>query len=298
MRALASLPDVPRINIIAHRAGVVNTAPASKAICQALAALQIALMWYNLGPPSTGARGRAREKRAGFARPLRAPGLEPPPTPAADHHRTPDAKGGTGGRTGDLKGDRARSRMRLGARPPWLAGRPLPREGARRSPRASARRPGTGACAQPPPRAALSALSPTVRGKRERRRRAAQELPARTPGCSDKKVGELAPQLCAASEGAPRLGRPKHLVLPATGWAGNGAEWGDGGAPRLRAVQYAAGMVGSKRAPGSVGAPPRARRPSPPRRARARRASPTAQRAAKRQGRAGTPTPNGRRRAG
>ena len=48
---------------------------------------------------------------------------------------------------------------------------------------------------------------------------------------------------------------PKHLVLPATGWAGNGAEWGDGGAPRLRAVLCAAGMVGSKRAPGSVGAP-------------------------------------------
>ena len=164
MRALASLPDVPCLNIIAHRRGVVNTAPASKGICQALAALQIPLTWYNLEPPSTGARGRAREKRAGL--------------PA---HCAPRA---------------------------WS------------------------------------------------RRRAAQELPARTPGCSDKKVGELAPQLCAASEGAPRLGRPKHLVLPATGWAGNGAEWGDGGAPRLRAVLYAAGMVVSKRAPGSVGAPP------------------------------------------
>ena len=93
MRALASLPDVPRLNIIAHRAGVVNTAPASKAICQALAALQIALMWYNLEPrrPEPGARAR---KKGGLARPLRAPGLEPPPTPAADHHRTPDAKRG------------------------------------------------------------------------------------------------------------------------------------------------------------------------------------------------------------
>lgn len=93
MRALASLPDVPCVNIIAHRRGVVNTAPASKAICQALAALQIALMWYNLEPPSTGARG-ARDKRAGEARPLRAPGLEEPPTPASDTHRTPDAKRG------------------------------------------------------------------------------------------------------------------------------------------------------------------------------------------------------------
>lgn len=81
------------MNIIAYRRGVVNTAPASKAICQALAALQIALMWYNLEPPLTGARGRAR-KKGGLARPLRAPGLEPPPTPAADHHRTPDAKRG------------------------------------------------------------------------------------------------------------------------------------------------------------------------------------------------------------
>lgn len=165
MRAIATPPDVPCTNIIAHRRGVVNTAPASKAICQALAALQIALMWYNLEPPSTGARGRAREKRAGFARPC-APRAwsrrrHQPPTTTAP----PTRKGGTGGRPGDLKGDRARSRMRLGARPPWLAGRPLPREGARSSPRASARRPGTGACAQPPPRAALSALSPTVRGK-------------------------------------------------------------------------------------------------------------------------------------
>ena len=293
MRAFASLPDVSRINIIAHRAGVVNTAPASKAICQALAALQIALMWYNLEPPSTGARGRAREKRAGFARPLRAPGLEPPPTPAADHHRTPDAKGGTGGRTGDLKGDRARSRMRLGARPPWLAGRPLPREGARRSPRASARRPGTGACAQPPPRAALSALSPTVRGKRERRRRAAQELPARTPGRSDKKVGELATQLCAASEGARST---YSCPLPdgrATARSG-ATEEPRGCAPSSPRLEWWAASARRARS----ARPPRARRPSPPRRARARRASPTAQRAAKRQGRAGTPTPNGRRRAG
>lgn len=203
MRAFASLPDVPRINIIAHRAGVVNTAPASKAICQALAALQIALMWYNLEPPSTGARGRAREKRAGFARPLRAPGLEPPPTPADDHHRTPDAKRGTGGRTGDLKGDRARSRMRLGARPPWRAGRPLPREGARSSPRASARRPGTGACAQPPPRAALSALSPTAGenargggGRRRNSRRARRDVPI-------KKLGSLLPNFAPQARAPP-----------------------------------------------------------------------------------------------
>lgn len=40
---------------------------------------------------SPGARAR---KKGGLARPLRAPGLEPPPTPAADHHRTPDAKRG------------------------------------------------------------------------------------------------------------------------------------------------------------------------------------------------------------
>ena len=165
MGAFASLPDVPRVNIIAHRRGVVNTAPASKAICQALAALQIALMWYNLEPPSTGARGRAREKRAGLPahcapRAWSRRRHQPPTTTAP-----PTRKGGTGGRTGDLKGDRARSWMRLCACPPWLAGRPLPREGARSSPRASARLPRTGACAQPPPRAALSALSPTVRGK-------------------------------------------------------------------------------------------------------------------------------------
>ena len=165
MRALASLPDVPCLNIIAHRRGVVNTAPASKGICQALAALQIPLTWYNLESPSTGARGRAREKRAGLPahcapRAWSRRRHQPPTTTAP-----PTRKGGTGGRTGDLKGDRARSWLRLCACPPWLAGRPLPREGARRSPRASARLPRTGACAQPPPRAALSALSPTVRGK-------------------------------------------------------------------------------------------------------------------------------------
>ena len=74
MRALASLPDVPCVNIIAHRRGVVNTAPASKAICQALAALQIALMWYNLEPPSTGARG-AREIKGRACPPPARPGL-------------------------------------------------------------------------------------------------------------------------------------------------------------------------------------------------------------------------------
>lgn len=138
MRAFASLPDVPRVNIIAHRRGVVNTAPASKAICQALAALQIALMWYNLEPPSTGARGRAREKRAGLPahcapRAWSRRRHQPPTTTAP-----PTRKGGTGGRTGALKGDRARSRMRQGANPQRRAGRPLPREGARSSPRASA----------------------------------------------------------------------------------------------------------------------------------------------------------------
>lgn len=165
MRALASLPDVPCVNIIAHRRGVVNTAPASKAICQALAALQIALMWYNLEPPSTESPGRARDKRAGEARPLRAPGLEEPPTPATDTHRTPDAKRGNRRAHGRPQGRPGAFVVRLCACPPWLAGRPLPREGARRSPRASARLPRTGACAQPLPRAALSALSPTVRGK-------------------------------------------------------------------------------------------------------------------------------------
>lgn len=138
MRAFASLPDVPRLIIIAHRRGVVNTAPASKAICQALAALQIALMWYNLEPPSTGARGRAREKRAGLPahcapRAWSRRRHQPPTTTAP-----PTRKGGTGGRTGALKGDRARSRMRQGAHPQRRAGRPLPREGARSSPRASA----------------------------------------------------------------------------------------------------------------------------------------------------------------
>lgn len=138
MRALASLPDVPCVNIIAHRRGVVNTAPASKAICQALAALQIALMWYNLESPSTGARGRAREKRAGLPahcapRAWSRRRHQPPTTTAP-----PTRKGGTGGRTGAHKGDRARSRMRQGANPQRRAGRPLPREGARSSPRASA----------------------------------------------------------------------------------------------------------------------------------------------------------------
>lgn len=61
MRAFASLPDVPRLNIVAHWAGVVNPLPASKGICQALAALQIPLTWYNLEPPvdrKPGARAR------------------------------------------------------------------------------------------------------------------------------------------------------------------------------------------------------------------------------------------------
>lgn len=138
MRALASLPDVPRTNIIAHRRGVVNTASASKGICQALAALQIPLTWYNLEPPSTGARGRAREKRAGLPahcapRAWSRRRHQPPTTTAP-----PTRKGGTGGRTGALKGDWARSRMRQGAHPQRRAGRPLPREGARSSPRASA----------------------------------------------------------------------------------------------------------------------------------------------------------------
>lgn len=146
--------------------GVVNPSSASKGICQALAALQIPLTWYNLVPPSTENPGRARDKRAGFARPLRAPGLEEPPTPANDYYRrTLDAKRGNRRAHGRPKVDRARSWMRLGACPQWLAGRPLPREGARRSPRASPRRPRTGACAQPLSRAAFSALSPTVRGK-------------------------------------------------------------------------------------------------------------------------------------
>lgn len=74
--------------------GVVNPSSASKGICQALAALQIPLTWYNLEPPSTENPGRARDKRAGFARPLRAPGLEEPPTPANDYRRTLDAKRG------------------------------------------------------------------------------------------------------------------------------------------------------------------------------------------------------------
>lgn len=165
MRAIATPPDVPRTNIIAHRRGVVNTASASKGICQALAALQIPLTWYNLEPPSTGARGaRATKGRASPApcapRAWRSRRHQLP-TPTAP----PTRKGGTGGRTGGLKVDRARSWMRLRACPPWLAGRPLPREGARRSPRASARLPRTGACAQPASRPALSALSPTVRGK-------------------------------------------------------------------------------------------------------------------------------------
>lgn len=140
--------------------------PASKGICQALAALQIPLTWYNLEPPR---RPKARGARAIKGRASPAPCAPRAwrsrrhqlPTPTAP----PTRKGGTGGRTGGLKVDRARSWMRLCACPPWLAGRPLPREGARRSPRASARLPRTGACAQPLTRAALSALSPTVRGK-------------------------------------------------------------------------------------------------------------------------------------
>lgn len=88
MRALASLPDVPRVNIIAHRAGVVNTAPASKAICQALAALQIALMWYNLEPRRP-EPGGARAKKGRACPPTARPGLgaaadtsrRPPPHP-------------------------------------------------------------------------------------------------------------------------------------------------------------------------------------------------------------------------
>lgn len=109
MRALASLPDVPCVNIIAHRRGVVNTAPASKAICQALAALQIALMWYNLEPPSTGARGaraiKGRAKPAPCAPRAWRSRRHQLPTPTAP----PTRKGGTGGRTGGLKVDRARS---------------------------------------------------------------------------------------------------------------------------------------------------------------------------------------------
>ena len=120
MRALASLPDVPRINIIAHRAGVVNTAPASKAICQALAALQIALMWYNLEPPSTGARGaRAKKRRA--CPPTARPGLgaaagtsrRPPPHPRREKGEPAGARA-TSRATGRVPGC-GRARTRSGA---------------------------------------------------------------------------------------------------------------------------------------------------------------------------------------
>lgn len=75
MRAFASLPDVPRSNIVAHWAGVVNPLPASKGICQALAALQIPLTWYNLEPPVDRKPGARARQKGGRSPPPARPGL-------------------------------------------------------------------------------------------------------------------------------------------------------------------------------------------------------------------------------
>ena len=75
MRAFASLPDVPRSNIVAHWAGVVNPLPASKGICQALAALQIPLTWYNLEPPVDRKPGARARQTGGRSPPPARPGL-------------------------------------------------------------------------------------------------------------------------------------------------------------------------------------------------------------------------------
>ena len=109
MRALASPPDVPCKSIIAHRRGVVNRQSASKGICQALVALQIPLTWYNLAPRQPEPRGRAREKRAGFARPCAPRGWSRRRTPKRPP-RHPDAKGGTGGPADAPAGGRGKGR--------------------------------------------------------------------------------------------------------------------------------------------------------------------------------------------
>ena len=121
MRAFASLPDVPREDIIAHRAGVVNTAPASKAICQALVALQIALMWYNLEPPSTGSPGARARKKGGLCPPTARPGLgaaadtsrRPPPHPRREKGEPAGARAASR-TTGRVPGC-GRARTRSGA---------------------------------------------------------------------------------------------------------------------------------------------------------------------------------------
>lgn len=225
---------------------------------------------------------------------MRAPGPEPPPNNKATSGAPRREKGNRRahgrpqGRPGAGAEGAQRSPQRRAGRPTH-AGPHGAAQGRTRDPRDQGRG------GQPAPRPALRPPNPSDGGDASRRRRAAQGLPGPQAGDGPKRDAGRKPGGRAASEGGPRLGRPKHLVMPGYRMGRATARSGATEEPRGSAPsQMAAGTEHRKRAPGAVGGTygpgvrprPGERAPEEPRRPRLASGGAAA--------RAGERTPNGR----